>query len=160
MGGQGHHSGSIAASIRVLAAVVLLGMPLLYGHAAHASATEEKSPAKLFGLSDPNALDHFQLLPFNISVIRDGRVTRIVTLVVTLETKGDTNKTKVMNERYRLQDAFLRDMQGLAPYQRPDTEGLDPQLLKTRLRIISDRLLGQDIVNNVLVQSIFERVIP
>ncbi len=160
MGRRGHHSGSIAATIRVLAAVALLGLPLLFASFAHASASAEKSPAKLLGLSDPNALDHFQLLPFNISVIRDGRVARIVTLVVTLETKGDTNKTKVMNERYRLQDAFLRDMQGLAPYQRPDTDGLDPQLLKTRLRIISDRLLGQDVVNSVLVQSIFERVIP
>lgn len=129
-------------------------------HSAFASASAEKSPTKVLGFTDPNAIDHFQLIPFNISVIRDGRVARIVTLVVTLETKGDVNKTKVMNERYRLQDAFLRDMQGLAPYQRPDTESLDPQLLKTRLRIISDRMLGQDVVNNVLVQSIFDRVMP
>lgn len=160
MGGQGHHSGRIAAIIRLLAAVAVLGIPLLHGPSALASASEAKSPAKLLGFTDPDTLDHFQLLPFNISVIRDGRVARIVTLVVTLETKGDANKTKVMNERYRLQDAFLRDMQGVAPYQRADSDGLDPQMLKTRLRIISDRMLGQDVVNNVLVQSIFDRILP
>src|SRR5690242_8848054 len=109
MGGQGHHSGNVAAIIRVLAAVALLAAPV---HSAFASASAKKSPAKLLGFTDPNAIDHFQLIPFNISVIRDGRVARIVTLVVTLETKGDANKTKVMNERHRLQDAFLRDMQG------------------------------------------------
>lgn len=159
MGGQGHHSGAIAAIIRVLAAVAVLAVAPL-DRPAFASAAAEKSPAKLLGFSDPNALDHFQLLPFNISVIRDGRVARIVTLVVTLETKGDENKTKVMNERYRLQDAFLRDMQGVAPYQRADSDSLSPQMLKTRLRIISDRMLGQDVVNNVLVQSIFDRILP
>ena len=160
MGGQGRHSGRIAAIIRLLAALAVFGIPLLQGRFALASASEAKSPAKFLGFTDPDTLDHFQLLPFNISVIRDGRVARIVTLVVTLETKGDANKTKVMNERYRLQDAFLRDMQGVAPYQRVDSDGLDPQMLKTRLRLISDRMLGQDVVNNVLVQSIFDRILP
>jgi hypothetical protein len=159
--GQGNHSGKIAASaIRLLSAIAILGISTPSHSALASGATEEKSPAKMLGLVDKNALEHFQLQPFNISVIRDGRVTRIVSLVVTLETKGDANKTKIMTERYYLQDAFLRDMHGFASYQRADGQTIDPQVLKTRLLVISDRILGKDVVENVLVQSIFDRALP
>ena len=157
---RGNHSGRIAAVVRVLGAVAILGMSAPSHPAFSSGAAEEKITAKMLGLTDKNALEHFQLLPFNISVIRDGRVARIITLAVTLETIGDANKTKIMDKRYYLQDAFLRDMHGFVSYQRADGQNIDPQMLKTRLLLISDRILGQDVVENVLVQSIFDRANP
>jgi hypothetical protein len=134
---------------------------MLQGHPAFASSTtENKSPVKIPGLADENAIEHFQLQPFNIPVIHGGRVERIITVTVTLETKGDLNKTKIIAERYHLHDAFLRDIHGVASFRRADGRSIDPQVIKTRLLLISDRILGEDIVENVLVHNIFDRRIP
>ena len=157
--GQGHHSGRIAAAVRVLGVTAILAMSAQSHRALSSGAVEAEKPAKFPGLADKDGLEHFQLQPFNISVIRDGRVTRIITLVVNLETRGDANKTKIIADRYYLQDAFLRDMHGFASYQRADGQSIDPQMVKTRLLVISDRILGKNVVENVLVQSIFDRVI-
>jgi hypothetical protein len=159
---QGNHSGRIAAlAFRLFCAAAVIGVSVL-GHAAFASseAGAEEKPAKIPGLADQNSLEHFTLQPFNVPVIRNGRVERIVMLNLTLETKGDVNKSKVMAERYRLHDAFLRDIYGFISYRRPDGQTIDPQMVKTRLLLISDRILGRDVVENVLVQSIFDRAIP
>lgn len=156
--GQGHHSGRIAVAIRVLGITAILAMSAQSHQALSSGAVEAEKPAKIPGLGR-DGLEHFQLQPFNISVIRDGRVTRIITLIVNLETRGDANKTKIIADRYYLQDAFLRDMHGFASYQRADGQSIDPQMVKTRLLVISDRILGKNVVENVLVQSIFDRVI-
>jgi hypothetical protein len=156
------HSG-----VRIAAfAVGLLGMlafvgQMLQGRPAFASGTTgDEKPFKIPGLVDENALQHFQLQPFNVPVIHGNRVERIITIIVTLETKGDLNKTKVMAERYHLHDAFLRDIHGVASFRRADGRTIDPKVIKTRLLMISDRILGADIVENVLVHNIFDRPIP
>jgi hypothetical protein len=153
------HSGARIAAFAVgLFGTLAFVSQMLQGQPAFASATaEDEKPVKIPGLVDENALEHFQLQPFNIPVIHGNRVERIITVIVTLETKGDLNKSKVMAERYHLHDAFLRDMHGVASFRRADGRTIDPRVIKTRLRLISDRILGADIVENVLVHNIFDR---
>jgi hypothetical protein len=159
---ENRHSGvKIAAFTFGLLGTFAFVAQMLQDHPAFASGTTEaEKQVKIPGLADENTLEHFQLQPFNIPVIHGSRVERIITVVVPLETKGDLNKTKVMAERYHLHDAFLRDMHGVASFRRADGRTIDPQVVKTRLMLISDRILGDDIVENVLVHSIFDRRIP
>lgn len=124
-------------------------------HAYEPAAGENAATAP--GLADKNGLAHFQLQPFNVPVIRDGRVARILTITVSVETRGDENKNKVMAQRYQLYDAFLRDIHGVAAFDRADGRHFDPVVLKTRLRAISDRILGVGIVEDILVMGVFDR---
>lgn len=112
---------------------------------------------QILGLAGKDALEHFPLPPFNVSVIRNGKVERILTIAVTMEAKGEVNMTKIMDHRYQIHDAFLRDIHGVASFQRADGRAIDPEVVKARLMVISDRLLGEGTVENVLVVSIFDR---
>lgn len=139
-------------------ALGLLGLMIVCAPATRADEHgEEKKGIKIPGFADKDAIGYFQFQPFNIPVIRNGKVARILTLTVTMETKGDDNKTKIMAQRYQLHDAFLRDIHGVAAFQRSDCRVIDPAVVKTRLMAISDRLLGEGTVRNILVQSIFDR---
>jgi hypothetical protein len=156
-----HSTGVIAAfAFGVLGTLAFFGQ-ILHGQPALASGgADEKKTVKIPGLVGQDAIEHFQLQPFNIPVIRDGRVERIFSVTVTLETKGDLNKTKIMAERHHLQDAFLRDMHSVASFRRSDGQVIDPRVIKTRLMLISDRILGEDIVESILLQGIFDRRVP
>jgi hypothetical protein len=128
--------------------------------AIHANEQEDgKKSVKIPGLMDKDALEHFPLQPFNVSIVRDGRIARILTITITMETKGGENMVKLMASRYALQDAFLRDIHGVASFTRADGRTIDPRVVKTRLMAISDRILGSGVVESVLVVSIFDRAI-
>jgi hypothetical protein len=143
---------------RTILAICLLGL-LVWGAppVRAGGAGDDKKPVKIPGLIDKDALDHFQFQPINVPVIRDGKVARILTVTIAMETKGDANKTKVMAQRYQLLDAFVRDIHGVASFARVDGRIIDLGVVKTRLQAISDRLLGEGIVEDVLVVSIFDR---
>jgi hypothetical protein len=156
-----YSAGSVAALVFGVLGTLAIFSQMLQGQPALASGTtDEKKPIKFPGLSGQDQISHFQLQPFNIPVIRGGRVERIITVSIALETKGDINKTKIMAERYHLHDAFLRDIHALASFRRSDGQTIDPRVVKTRLMVISDRILGEDIVEDILVQSIFDRSVP
>jgi hypothetical protein len=63
----------------------------------------------------------------------------------------------IMARRYELHDAFLRDIHGVTSFARADGRAIDPAVVKTRLMAISGRILGEGVVEDVLVVSIFNR---
>lgn len=141
-------------------AIGILGGLIWTPPAIHANEQEDgKKSVKIPDVVDQDALEHFPLQPFNVSVVRDGRIARILTITVTMETKGGENMVKVMAGRYALQDAFLRDIHGVASFTRADGRTIDPRVVKTRLMAISDRILGAGVVESVLVVSIFDRAV-
>lgn len=138
-------------------AIGLLG-GLAWGPSSHASEHEDgKQSIKIPGLEDKDALGHYPFQPFSVTVMRGGKIAGILTLTLTVETKGGENMGKVMARRYQLHDAFLRDIHGVAAFTRADGRTIDPQVVKTRLMVISDRILGEGVVKDVLVVSIFNR---
>ncbi len=138
-------------------AIGLLGGLVWAPPPIHAQQEDGKKSIKIPGLQDEDALGHYPLQPFSVTVMRDGKIKGILTLTLTVETKGGENMNKVMARRYELRDAFLRDIYGVASFARADGRTIDPHVVKTRLMVVSGRILGEGVVEDVLVVSIFNR---
>lgn len=104
--------------------------------------------------TEPRFLQFDQI---NVPVVRNGKAAQIISIVVTVEVKGYANKTKVMEQSRQLRDAFLRDIHGVASYQRADGRIIDPQVVKARLLSISRRIMGPDVIENILVHGMTDR---
>lgn len=148
-------------SFKAPIAVLAFGLFVLLCHAA-VPAFAQQSPdtsnsLKSSGFEDDKELRYFQLQPFNIPVIRDGKLAQILSIAVTIEVKGYANQAKVMDQQVRLRDAFLRDIYGVASVQRADGRAINPQVVKTRLMSIGERMFGPGIVENVLVHGMTDR---
>ncbi len=141
--------------IRALVAMVLVA-GLAPGPAWSAKHDGKKGFGleNLFGAGDP---EYYTLRPFTMSIVRDGRIARHVSLLVTLETRGLANKDKILEARKRLQDAFFRDLHGVMSIRRKDGKSFKASVLKKRLMAVSKRVLGEDIVRDILIEIALER---
>ncbi len=102
-------------------------------------------------------VEHLPLPLFSIPVIRDNEVTDHVNIAIVVETKGEKNRDKVITDRYKLYDAYLRDLYGLLAIKRADGQLFDQQVVKIRLARVSDKLLGPGVVNSILVRGVSQR---
>jgi len=129
--------------------------------AAQAAGDEKKGDAsaqdKIRAMFGGELIEHLPLPLFSIPVIRDNQVTDHVNIAIVVETKGEKNRDKVITERYKLYDAYLRDLYGLLAIKRADGQLFDQQVVKIRLARASDKLLGPGVVNNILVSGISQR---
>jgi hypothetical protein len=101
--------------------------------------------------------EYFTMPPFVIPVIDNNAVTRQVTLMVTVETMGIDNKDKVIANRRRLQDGFLRDMYGVLAFRQPEDQSYNSDVLTTRLRRVGDQVVGPGIIDNITVRTTYDR---
>ena len=101
--------------------------------------------------------EYFTMPPFVIPVIGSDAVTRQVTLLVTIETIGIDNKEKMLDNRRRLQDAYLRDLYGVLAFRRADEQIYNLDAIQTRLRRISDQIMGSGIIDTVVVKTTLDR---
>lgn len=102
-----------------------------------------------------NEPQFFKLLPFNIPVIRDGRVVTQVSLIVSVETFGLPDKEKVMAARHKLQNAFLQDLYGVVGIHHGDGRPFVAESVKIRLTRLARRIVGANVVKDVLIESSF-----
>jgi len=102
-------------------------------------------------------IQHMPLPLFSIPVIRDNEVTDQVNIAIVVETKGEENRDKVIAGRYKLYDAFLRDLYGLLAIKRADGQLFDQQVVKIRLARVSEKVLGPGVINSILVNGISQR---
>jgi hypothetical protein len=128
------------------------------GSGDKAEKPEDKTAKdKLRAMFGGELLQHLPLPIFSIPVIRDNEVTDQVNIAIVVETKGEANRDKVIAGRYKLYDAYLRDLYGLLAIKRADGQLLDQQVVKIRLARVSDKLFGQGVINNILVSGISQR---
>ena len=102
-----------------------------------------------------NQPQFFKLLPFNIPVIRDGRVVSQVSLIISIETFGQTDKEKVIAARLKLQNAFLRDLYGVIAIRHGDGRPFVAESVKIRLTRLAKNIMGGDVVKDVLIENAF-----
>ncbi len=91
--------------------------------------------------------------PLSISVFAGDRVAATVQLQLKLEAIGEENEQQIIRLMPRINDAFLRDMHTFLPRLLKMKKRVDVVILKKRLQIISERLVGPTLINNILVQS-------
>lgn len=93
-----------------------------------------------------------------IPVIRSGAVKKYVSLQISLETY-DKDRLEIINaQQPRIEDAFLRSLHGYFA-ETPINAPLNVRDVKVRLMKDCARLLGPDMVKDVLIQGAYERIV-
>lgn len=145
----------------------LLATALVAGLAVHAPAqAQEAQPSKNGDARSklPDWLggdrpEFFRMPPFSVPTIREAGVTGQISLIVSIEVVGISNKTKVIEKRHHLQSSFLRDIYGIASINNGSGQALQLDTVKKRLKMVADRVLGAGVVKNILVENAHTRPI-
>lgn len=94
------------------------------------------------------------LEPLNIPVFHGDRVAATVQIQLKLEAIGEENEEEIIRLLPRISDAFLRDMHAFIPRLLKKEQRIKVRIIKKRLQIISERLVGPNLIHNILVQSV------
>jgi hypothetical protein len=92
--------------------------------------------------------------PLNIPVFHGERVATTVQIQLKLEAIGEENEKEIIRLLPRIADAFLRDMHAFIPRLLKKEQQIKVPIIKKRLQIISERLVGPNLIQNILVQSV------
>ncbi len=105
------------------------------------------------------ALEQFvQLDPLTLPVIGERGITQTISIVISLEVADEAAAAEVKRLSPRLQDAYIQDMYGALNRKTAMENGvLQVGPIKERLNKISARVLGENVVNDVLLQIVSQR---
>ena len=95
--------------------------------------------------------------PIVIPLIRQGEVTKFVTVVVTLEMTQDDAAIRVEGVKRHLMDALFTELHSLFSLRMVQEKGADTQIIKNRILVVANRVLGQGSVRGVLIQGIAQQ---
>ena len=98
-----------------------------------------------------------RLDPLVVGLQRNGVVEKHVGFVVVLEVGSIAAQARVQELQAKLIDAFVVDINALASLPNAVDNGIDQEALKRRLTTSSNRILGPDIVRNVVFLRTFTR---
>jgi hypothetical protein len=101
--------------------------------------------------------DFFDIQPIVLPVIERNAVTRQVGIVVTLELAGGQHADEVEQKRRQLTDAFIRELHTIYAWRSGSDRVVDQELIKRRLMITADTVLGPGVVNAILIRQLLEQ---
>lgn len=84
--------------------------------------------------------------------IRDGRFAQYVVLTITLEVVDEDARGTVLKNIPRIRDAFVSELHALAAIRSPQQRLINLARVKARMMAGAERVLGQGVVTDVLVQ--------
>jgi flagellar FliL protein len=154
-----------------LAALALLGgvafgAYTFFGSPAEAAATAEskeaekaaEEAAKEGEEGAPETAEFVKMDPLVLPIVDKNGVSQVVNLVVALEVGSPEAAKEVEKLLPRLKDAFIRDMYGVLTRQAAMEGGvLQVGYIKGRLNKIAVKILGEDKVKDVLLQTVQQR---
>jgi flagellar FliL protein len=122
---------------------------------AHQSAKKESADAK------KSAKNEFvELSPLILPIIGSNGVTQTVSLVIVLEVSSSSKADMVRTLQPRLNDAFIQELYGVLNRHVSMNDGvLRVDLMKEKLYNISHKVMGEDVVEDVLLQVVQQRPI-
>lgn len=143
--------------VAILLAVVAVGAIGTGGWVAvqHKDAIASMLPEREAPQRDPIFV---RFDPIQVPVISGGSVSRLVTIEVVLQVDDTTVGDRVISQSPRLNDAYLSDLYGALH----EGEGIENGVLniahvKRRLMMVSNSVLGDNSIRDVLVQMVGER---
>ncbi len=100
-----------------------------------------------------NTPDFVKLRAITNPTCRDNAVHGKITAEFTLESNSgrDVNRILALNERLR--DAYMTELYALAEAEANGLLTIDHEVLKQHLLIVSERLLGPGVVDDVLIRT-------
>jgi len=101
---------------------------------------------------------HFvELSPLMLPVINDRGVSQMISLIVAVEVDSQEKADKVTKFSPRLTDAYLSDLYGALSNKNMEKGMVPIAYLKERLNVMSNKVLGDEVVSDVLVQVMQSR---
>lgn len=94
--------------------------------------------------------------PILIPIFKGNEAVAKIQIQVKLETKSTESAIKIQRMMPRISDAFIKDLHAFLPRMLKEHERIDVFVLKQRLKLISDRNFGKNLVEDVLVQSVID----
>lgn len=127
----------------------------------HQDAGEAHEKGKKGGHGDKEHETTFvELDPLILPIIDENGLSQTLNLVVVLEVTGEENAKEVERLVPRLKDAFIQDMYGVLNKRAALRDGvLQVGMIKERLGKISDKVMGEGVVDDVLLQVVQQRPI-
>lgn len=123
---------------------------------AHAGEKGGKDAKKSSGFS----FEFVRLEPLIVPIIDENGASQSLSIVVAVEVRRSSHADRVRLMKPRLKDAFIQEMYGSLNRHAAYKDGVvQVQYLKDRLYGISKRVLGDNIVNDVLLQVVSQRQI-
>lgn len=122
-------------------------------HVDHKEASSKKKS------HDKNAHYEFvELDPLILPVIDDSGVSQTISIVIAIEVASAADKAKVEGLAPRLKDAYIQNMYGMLNQHAGMKGGvLQVDKIKEKLNSISNKVLGEDLVQDVLLQVVQQR---
>ena len=140
----------------ILLAVCLWGVPVLTAMqpvGARANGGEEEKPE-----DDPNRPHYVKISPIVVPVISDKGIEQTISLIVALEVKDKKTADDIIKISPRLSNAFLQDLYGAIDRKYLVRSGVvDVSRVKLKLEKAANRVLGDGMVQSVLVQAVSQR---
>lgn len=99
-----------------------------------------------------------ELSPLILSVVDDRGMAQIVSVVVSVEVDSQIKADRITKFAPRLTDAYLSDLYGILGQKTMESGKTIPvAYLKERLNKVSDQVMGDDVVSDVLLQVFQQR---
>ncbi len=102
-------------------------------------------------LDPPRFID---LDPLVVPIFQGDSIATTIQITVKLETTGAEKESKINKWKPRISDAFIRDLYSFIPRLLRNQERVNVFIIKKRLQLIGDKVMGPGIIENILVQSI------
>lgn len=146
--------------ILVLALLVLIGAGagayfMFLAKPADGEHAEAKEPVKKVRTGPPS---YATIGPMIVPVMGQTKATQNIIITVSLEVDDDTVRDEVRAKGPRLIDAYVQALYGsLDKGQVIDGQILNIPAIKDELKQVTDKVVGPDIVRDVLIQSVSQR---
>jgi len=101
----------------------------------------------------PQTSEFVELKPLTFPIVRDGRVSRLMTLVISIEVLGESAREAVHKKAPVLRDAMLSELHGLYAHSFMNQRDDPMALVKLRLLKVGRKVLGEEL-RGVYVQAV------
>ncbi len=155
-------------ALLALVAILLLGggaggAYFYFGQKAEASVGEggEHAAAKEPKKKDAHAaLAFVEMDPLILPIIDADGISQLVSLVIVLQVHEEAQKAEVEGQMPRIKDAYIQDMYGVLNKNVAVKDGvIQVGIIKEKLNSASERILGEGVVQDVLLQVVQQRPI-
>lgn len=159
----------------VIMAVLLLavlggggaGVYFYFFNVAEASISEEdKTKATEKAKKEDHGGEHgaeavfVELDPLILPIVDNEGIQQVVSIVIALEVSGPTDADKVKALKPRLKDAYIQDLYGVLNKHEALKGGVvQVGPIKERLNVATRKVMGDDVVHDVLLQVVQQRPI-
>ncbi len=91
--------------------------------------------------------------PIQVPIFQNDTVAGTILINYKIEVLSTANQSKVAARRRQLGDALIKDFSYYIPRTLRNNKTLDVTLIKYRIILIADRILGKGVVNDALIQA-------